>query len=57
MDFIKFVTAEMVLVLEKMHSLNVIHRDLKPENILLDERYHIQIADFGEAKIVEKINM
>jgi len=28
-------------------------RDLKPENILLGDEMHIQITDFGSAKIVE----
>jgi len=28
-------------------------RDLKPENILLSDEMHIQITDFGSAKIVE----
>ncbi len=27
-------------------------RDLKPENILLNEAMHIQITDFGTAKIL-----
>lgn len=31
-------------------------RDLKPENILLNDDMHIQITDFGSAKIVEKAN-
>lgn len=30
-----------------------LYRDLKPENILLDENMHIQITDFGTAKIIE----
>ena len=30
-----------------------VHRDLKPENILLGEDMHIQITDFGTAKIIE----
>ena len=29
-------------------------RDLKPENILLSEDMHIQITDFGSAKIVDQ---
>ena len=43
----------------EMHGLELIqcqycpHRDLKPENILLSEEMHIQITDFGSAKIVD----
>lgn len=29
-------------------------RDLKPENILLNDKMHIQITDFGSAKIIGK---
>lgn len=47
----KFYAAELLMALETMHSKGIIHRDLKPENILLDENMHLQIADFGTAKI------
>lgn len=52
----RFFVAEIVLALEFLHSRNISHRDLKPENILLDEKYHIKICDFGEAKIIKEIN-
>mmetsp|Transcript_19555 Transcript_19555/g.24683 ORF Transcript_19555/g.24683 Transcript_19555/m.24683 type:complete len:527 (-) Transcript_19555:19-1599(-) len=42
--------AEVILVLEYLHSHNYIHRDLKPENLLLDEFGHIKLTDFGFAK-------
>lgn len=32
----------------------MIFRDLKPENILLNKDMHIQITDFGSAKILSK---
>lgn len=50
----KFYSAEILHALEHMHGLGIIHRDLKPENILLDERMHIQITDFGSAKILKQ---
>ena len=50
----KFYAAEILHALEHMHSLGIIHRDLKPENILLDDKMHIQITDFGSAKILKK---
>lgn len=50
----RWYSAEIVSALEYMHSLNFIHRDLKPENILLNKDMHIQITDFGSAKILSK---
>lgn len=49
----RFVAAEMVDILEYMHSKGVAHRDLKPSNLLLDENFHIKLVDFGTAKIEE----
>ncbi|ESO12871.1 hypothetical protein HELRODRAFT_63303 [Helobdella robusta] len=48
----RYYTAEIVLALEYLHSINIIHRDLKPENILLNDGMHIQITDFGSARIL-----
>jgi serine/threonine protein kinase len=53
-DRTRFIVAEIVLAMEKIHALNVIYRDLKPENILLDAPGHIRIADFGLCKRMEK---
>lgn len=52
----RFYTAEILLAIEHLHRLSIIHRDLKPENILLDEHMHIQITDFGSAKVINTEN-
>ena len=39
--------------LELQGMFRHVPRDLKPENILLGEDMHIQITDFGTAKIIE----
>lgn len=44
--------AEVVLILEYLHSKLYIHRDLKPENLLIDNMGHIKLTDFGFAKCV-----
>lgn len=44
---------EILLILEHMHSHNMIYRDLKAENILLDEFGHIKLTDFGLARRME----
>jgi serine/threonine protein kinase len=47
----KFVTAEIIQILEGLHSHGIIHRDLKPENLIIDERNHLRIIDFGTAEV------
>jgi serine/threonine protein kinase len=45
MELARFYAAELVSVLEHIHSKGICHRDLKPENILLDSKYHIKIVN------------
>jgi len=52
----RYIIAEIILALEHLHKEDISHRDLKPDNILLDKDYHIKICDFGEAKVISKIN-
>ncbi|EPZ34296.1 Protein kinase, catalytic domain-containing protein [Rozella allomycis CSF55] len=46
-DEAKFYAAELVLILEYLHTNNIIYRDLKLENLLLDCTGHLRITDFG----------
>ena len=46
----KFITAELIVAMQYVHSKNILFRDLKPENILIDREGHIRLADFGLAK-------
>eukprot|EP00386_Alphamonas_edax_P010601 GDKI01034087.1.p1 GENE.GDKI01034087.1~~GDKI01034087.1.p1 ORF type:complete len:404 (+),score=80.12 GDKI01034087.1:130-1212(+) len=45
-----FYSAEIILAIEHLHTINVVYRDLKPENVLLDEEGHIRLTDFGLSK-------
>ena len=36
--------AEIINVLEAIHTQNVMHRDLKPENVLMTHDYHLKIV-------------
>jgi len=46
----RFYSAELINVLEYMHSRGIAHRDLKPENIMISIDGHIRVIDFGTAK-------
>lgn len=55
-QFVKFLTAELVLGLEILHNKNICHRDMKPDNIMFDKNFHAKIGDFGESKKFENLN-
>jgi protein kinase A len=55
MHVAQFYAAEIVLVLESLHSRNIVYRDLKPENVLIAADGHLRLADFGFAKVVPDI--
>ena len=53
LDLAQHYCAEIVDVLEYMHSKGIVHRDVKPENIMLSEDYHLKLGDFGSAKFID----
>ena len=38
---IQFYVAEMVLILEYLHSNGIAHRDFKPDNLMLNKKGHL----------------
>lgn len=52
-ELAKLYVAQITLMFEYLHSINIIYRDLKPENLLINEDGYLKLTDFGYAKIVE----
>jgi len=52
-DTSKFYAAQITLVFEYLHGMQILYRDLKPENLLLTSEGNCKVTDFGFAKRVE----
>jgi len=52
-DTARYYAAQISLVFEHLHSLQILYRDLKPETLLLDKDGNCKVTDFGFAKKVE----
>jgi len=50
----QFITAELVIALDYLHSRGVVYRDMRPDNILLDVEGHVCLTDFGMSKLVSR---
>ena len=48
LESVKFYMAELILIIEYLHSNGIAHRDLKPENLMLTSKSHLKIIDFGK---------
>lgn len=44
---------QLILVIEYIHSMNIIHRDMKPQNIFVDRDMNLKIGDFGVSKLLD----
>jgi 3-phosphoinositide dependent protein kinase-1 len=53
-ELTKFLSAEIINILQYIHGKGICHRDLKPSNLLIDDNYHLKLVDFGCSKFEEK---
>ncbi|CAD8086198.1 unnamed protein product [Paramecium primaurelia] len=49
----QFYIAQIINILEKMHSQHIIYRDVKPENFIVRENGYIKLIDMGTAKVLK----
>lgn len=53
---IKFIAANLILLMDFLHSNGFAYRNLKPENILIDSKGYIKISDFKLMREISTVN-
>lgn len=53
---IKFIAANLILLIDFLHSNGYAYRDLKPENILIDSKGYVKISDFKLMREISTVN-
>ena len=49
----QFNIGSLLLIIEYLHSRDIIHRDIKPENMYIDEEGFIKLLDLGTCKKIQ----
>ena len=50
----QWITHQLLVALEYLHSAHVLHRDLKPANVLLSETCDVKVCDFGLSRVLNE---
>jgi serine/threonine protein kinase len=50
MEHTRFITSQILLMMEHMHNNRIIYRDLKPENLMMSTDGYLVLVDMGTAK-------
>ena len=51
-DEVKYITANIVIILDYLRQMGVVHRDLKPENLIFGTNNKLSCIDFGTADVM-----
>ena len=51
---VQWITHQLLVALEYLHSAHVLHRDLKPANVLLSETCDVKVCDFGLSRVLNE---
>jgi serine/threonine protein kinase len=53
---LRFYSAGIILMLQRLHSLRIVHRNLQPSNIRIKANGYLLLDNFESAKLLKQMN-